>query len=267
MRKSVGGPVLSLTALCAALVIAAGCASNSAPDASQVKVEVASVGVDKQGMPFVLLEDSSGDHVLPIMIGENEAQGIAMQLHGLNPGRPLTYDLIRNLLQVTGNRVDRVEVNDLREETYYATIFLDHGRHHVDSRPSDAIAVALATNAPIYVQVRLFESGTADVKADGAVPVAAHGLGLTVQELSPDMAEYFAAKPGSGLLVADVSGTAGRAGLARGDVITRVGESQVHTLTEFKQSMARLGQGHPITLTVERDGQIRNVTLRTEAAQ
>lgn len=260
MLKSVGW----LTALCAALAIAAGCASNSAPDSTEVKVEVANVGVDKQGMPYVVLEDSSGNRVLPIMIGESEAQAIALQLHGLNPGRPLTYDLIRNMLEATGNQVDRVEVSDLREETYYATILLDHGRHRVDSRPSDAIAVALATKAPIYVQAKLFESGTADVKADGSVPVAIHGLGLTVQELSPAIADYFAAKPGTALLVADVSGAAGRAGVTRGDLITRVGESQVRTLADFKQSMAQVGQGHPITLTIERDGRVRNVTLRTK---
>lgn len=263
MLKSVG----SWTALCAALAIVTGCASNTAPDASQVKVEVANVGIDKQGMPYVVLEDSSGNRVLPIMIGESEAQAIALQLRGLNPGRPLTYDLIRNLLAATGNRVDRVEVNDLREQTYYATIYLDSGRHHVDSRPSDAIAVALATNAPIYVQAKLFEAGTADVKADGSVPVAAHGLGLTVQELSPDVAGYFAAQPGSALLVADVSDDAGRAGVARGDLITRVGQSPMHTLTDFQHTVAHVGQGHPLTLTIEHNGRVRNVTLQVDEAQ
>jgi uncharacterized protein len=254
-------PVGLLTALCVTLAIATGCASNRAPDATQVKVQVANVGVDKQGMPYVVLEDTSGDRVLPIMIGEAEAQAIALQLHGLNPGRPLTYDLIRNLLKTTGNRVDRVEVNDLREETYYATIFLDQGRYRVDSRPSDAIAVALATNAPIYVQAKLFEAGTANVSADGAVPAAVHGFGLTVQELSPEIAGYFAAPAGSAVLVADVSGAADHAGIARGDLVTRVGNSQIHTLTEFKQSVATAGAGHPISLTIEHSGHLRNVTL------
>ena len=257
MLKSVGW----LIALYAALAIL-GCASNSAPDASQIKVEVANVGVDRQGMPYVVLQDSSGDHVLPIMIGENEAQAIAIELRGLNPGRPLTYDLIRNLLNATGNHVDRVEVTDLREQTYYATIYLDHGRHQVYSRPSDAIAVALATNAPIYVQAKLFQPGTADVKADGTLPVATHGLGLTVQELSPDIAQYFAAKPGSALLVADVSGDAGRAGVARGDLITHVGRKPVHTLTDFQRNVAHAGHDHPLTLTIEHNGRPRNVTLQ-----
>jgi len=178
----------------------------------------------------------------------------------------LTCDLVRNLLEATGNHVDRVEVNDLREQTYYATMLLGHGRYRVDSRPSDAIAVALATNAPIYVKTRLFESGTADVSAEGNVPAAVHGLGLTVQELSPDIAGYFAAKPGSAVLVADVSGGTDRAGIARGDLITRVGDPPVHTLSDFCQSISRIAHGHPITLTVEHAGHLHNITLHSDAA-
>jgi bifunctional DNase/RNase len=260
MLKSTG----LLTGLCAMIAVMAACASNRAPDSSQVKVQVANVGVDKQGMPYVVLADSAGDRVLPIMIGESEAQAIAMELRGLNPGRPLTYDLIRNLLETTGNHVERVEVNDLRDQTYYATIFLDKGRYHVDSRPSDAIAVALATHAPIYVQAKLFEAGTANVSAHGTVPPAVRGLGITVQELSPDVAGYFAAKPGSGLLVADVSGPADSAGVARGDLITQVGRIQVHTLPDFTQSIERAGHDGRITMVIERNGQFHNVTMRAQ---
>jgi uncharacterized protein len=257
----------SLTALGAAiaglLAISAGCAYNSSPDPNGVRVEVANVGVDKEGMPYVVLEDSSGGRVLPIMIGESEAQGIALELHGLNPGRPLTYDLIRNIIETTGNHVDRVEVNELHDQTYYATIILDHARHRVDSRPSDAIAVALATNAPIYVAAQLFESGATDIRARQGTPRALHGLGLTVQELSPEMADYFAAKPGSGLVVADVSVEAGRAGVSRGDLLTKVDASQVRTLKDFSQNLARVTPGHPVKVTVERDGHPRQVTLRS----
>src|SRR5689334_21472583 len=97
-----------LPAACMMLAMMAACASSDAPNSSQVRLEVANVGVDKQGMPYVVLADSAGDRVLPIVIGESEAQGIAMELHGVNPGRPLTYDLIRNLLETTGNQVERV---------------------------------------------------------------------------------------------------------------------------------------------------------------
>ena len=254
-------------ALAGILAIMAGCAYNSGPDRNGVKVEVANVGIDKEGIPYVVLEDSSGGRVLPILIGESEAQGIALELHGLSPGRPLTYDLIRNILQSTGNQVDRVEVNDVRDQTYYATIFLDRGRHRVDSRPSDAIAVALATNAPIYVASRLFESGgAADIKVSAGVPQTVHGLGLTVQELSPEMADYFAAKPGGALLVADVSGAADRAGVVRGDLLTKIDASQVRTLKDFNQGVARVTPGQNITLTIERDGHDRTVTLQSGTA-
>jgi bifunctional DNase/RNase len=244
------------------VAIAAGCAYNSAPDPHGVRVEVANVGLDKEGMPYVVLEDSAGGRVLPIMIGESEAQGIALELHGLNPGRPLTYDLIRNILQTTGNHVDRVEVNDLRDQTYYAAIFLDHGRHRVDSRPSDAIAVALATNAPIYVASQLFESGPADVNVRAGVPPTVRALGLTVQELSPEMADYFAAQAGGALLIADVSGAAHRAGVIRGDLLTKVDARQVRTLKDFNQDLMRVAPGQKVTLTIERDGRTRLVTLQ-----
>jgi uncharacterized protein len=256
----------SLTAWCVTSVslwaILAGCACSRATDADGVKVEVANVGVDRDGTPYVMLEDSAGGRSLPIVIGEGEAQSIALELRGLNPGRPLTYDLIKNILSSTGNHVDRVEVNDLRDQTYYATIQLDNGRHSVDSRPSDAIAVALATRAPIYVSPRLFESSAMDINAPDNSPPAVHGLGLTVQELSPDIATYFTAKANSALLVADVSAAAGRAGVARGDLLTAIGASQVRSLTDFDHNLARLGRGQTVKVTIERDGRTRNVVLR-----
>ena len=245
-------------------LIAVGCAYNSRPDSDRIKVEVANVGVDREGLPFVLLQDSSGRRLLPIMIGEGEAQAIALQLHGVSPGRPLTYDLIKNLLESTGNRVDRVEVSDLREQTYYATITLDHGRYQIDSRPSDAIAVALATNAPIYVASKLFEGSPAQGVGEMG-PRAAHGLGLTVQEISQELASYFAVKPGSGLLVSDVSGQASRAGISRGDLLTRIDLKQVRTLKEFTDDLAQLGPQQQVTVTIEHNG--RNQEIKLSASE
>jgi uncharacterized protein len=254
-----------LRPLCLAIAVFAGCAYNSTPDAKRVKVEVAHVGVDREGTPFVLLEDSSGQRMLPIMIGESEAQGIALQLQGLNPGRPLTYDLIRNLLDSTGNHVDWVEVNDVRDQTYYAVITLNRGHNRVDSRPSDAIAVALATNAPIYVATKLLESSPADVQAHGQGPRTVHALGLTVQEITPDIASYFAAKAGAALLVADVSDEASRAGIARGDLLTKVGADQVGTLKDFNDDLRRLKPQQQVTVTIEHDGHNRSVSLKMKS--
>src|SRR5208282_2605697 len=74
------------------------------------------------------------------------------------PERPLTHDLVRSIIGQTGNRVDRIVIGDMRNEVYYATIYMDGGRYTIDSRPSDAIALAMGMNAPIYVNDKLFES-------------------------------------------------------------------------------------------------------------
>ena len=125
----------------------------------EVRVQVARVGFDNEtGSNYVLLLDESDSRVLPIMIGESEATAILLALHGIKPERPLTHDLVRSIIGQTGNRVDRIEIADLRDEIYYATIYMDGGRYTIDSRPSDAIALAMNMNAPIYVNTKLFES-------------------------------------------------------------------------------------------------------------
>ena len=129
---------------------------------NQVRVEVVTVGFDHDsGTPFVLLEEKAGKRQLPISIGENEARAIMLELHGISPQRPLTSDLLRSVIEKTGNRVDRVVIDDMREQTYYADIYLSGGRYRIDSRPSDAIALALGMKAPIFVAVKLFESAPA----------------------------------------------------------------------------------------------------------
>ncbi len=140
-----------------------GCHRSTTPAAidDSVEVEVMRVAFDPAaGSPVVILREKAGSRLLPIWIGEPEAQAILLKLHGIAPPRPLTSDLLKEALEVTGNRVDRVVINDLREQTFYAKIYLDHARYQLDSRPSDAIALALACKAPIYVVPKLFSLGS-----------------------------------------------------------------------------------------------------------
>src|SRR6202521_560952 len=180
--RSMGAMRKSARLLMAAMV-AAACACSRDSDQvrpDQVKVEVASVGVDGDtGEHYVLLADHSGQRTLPIAIGDTEAQAIVLELHGMKPDRPLTHDLLREVIEQTGNHVDRVVIGDLRDETYYAVIYLNRGRYQVDSRPSDAIALALGANAPIFVATRLFGNQSANALAP-AMPELRRGLGLTV---------------------------------------------------------------------------------------
>jgi bifunctional DNase/RNase len=118
----------------------------------------------------VLLMDLANKTGLPIWIGPFEANAIAMKLKKIAPQRPMTHDLIYRVLDTLASRVVKVVVNDLKESTYYALIYLNRGQEEIviDSRPSDAIAVALSVDAPIYVTEQVIEkSKTIDMEKDG----------------------------------------------------------------------------------------------------
>jgi bifunctional DNase/RNase len=111
-------------------------------------------------MPIVVLKDPDNKLNLPIWIGPLEAASMATELEGIRPQRPMTHDLIRNVLGDLGATVEAVEVTELRENTYFARILVRtrEGRDmEVDSRPSDAIALALRTKSPIYVAKKVLE--------------------------------------------------------------------------------------------------------------
>jgi len=120
-----------------------------------VAVRVDRVTLDTSTNRFVvILKDDVRSRWLPIVVGSTEAQAIALQLEKISPPRPLTHDLIKNLLDSIKVLVTRIVVNDLRDNTYYAAISLktNGSTKEIDARPSDAIALALRVQAPIYVE-------------------------------------------------------------------------------------------------------------------
>ena len=127
-----------------------------------VEVRLRAVRVDLQSnTPVLLLQESEGlGRTLPIFIGAPEATAIAFALQGMDTPRPMTHDLIRDLLESLGAQVARVVVTELRTSTYYADIVLVHDGHEVpvSSRPSDAVAVAVRTGAPLYVADDLMDA-------------------------------------------------------------------------------------------------------------
>ena len=104
--------------------------------------------------PIVILKDSDNKLNLPIWIGLMEATSMATELEGIKMARPMTHDLLRDLVEKAGGVVESIEVTSLQDNTYYATIRVKLGDRdvNIDSRPSDAIAIALRTNAPIFVE-------------------------------------------------------------------------------------------------------------------
>lgn len=111
-------------------------------------------------VPIVVLQDKEGQRVLPIWVGVFEANAIAIQIENQTPPRPMTHDLLRNILSDLKATVDRVVVTELRESTFYALIHLTVRGEPVavDARPSDAIALALRTNSPIFVEEAVIET-------------------------------------------------------------------------------------------------------------
>jgi bifunctional DNase/RNase len=122
-------------------------------------------------MPIVILKDKDGERVLPIWVGIFEANAIALQIENIVTPRPMTHDLLRNIITDLDGRVDRVVVSDLKENTFYAIVHLTvrGERIAVDSRPSDAIALALRTRAPILVEETVIENAkTVDFASERA---------------------------------------------------------------------------------------------------
>ena len=111
-------------------------------------------------MPIVILKDKAGDRVLPIWVGVFEANAIALQIENISTPRPMTHDLIKNILTEIEAEVQRIVVSDLRDNTFYAMIYLDRDGETIaiDARPSDAIALALRTRAPIFVEDSVVET-------------------------------------------------------------------------------------------------------------
>jgi bifunctional DNase/RNase len=111
-------------------------------------------------MPIVILKDVNGDAVLPIWVGIYEANAIALEIEKVTTPRPMTHDLIKNLLTGLETSVRKVVVNDLREDTFFAVIWLERNGQiiSVDSRPSDALAIALRLDCPIFVEDEVLKS-------------------------------------------------------------------------------------------------------------
>ncbi len=144
-----------------------------------IQLYVMGIALDtRTGTPIVVLNDTENRRALPIWIGTAEASAIIRQLENIKSSRPMTHDLMHNMLTQLGYKITRIEINDLNSDTYYATIYLedkDSKEQVIDARPSDAIALALRAEAGIFA--------TANVVVDGTIS--------TNQERDEEEAEAF----------------------------------------------------------------------------
>jgi bifunctional DNase/RNase len=130
----------------------------------QIEMTIKGLMVDPvTNMPIIILRDEGGDRVLPIWVGVFEANAIALQIENVATPRPMTHDLLRNVIQDLDGAVQKVVVSELKENTFFAVIhlFVRGEPVLIDARPSDAIALALRTKAPIYVEEDVIDNAKA----------------------------------------------------------------------------------------------------------
>jgi bifunctional DNase/RNase len=136
-----------------------------------VKMKVAGIAIDPMAnTPIVLLKDLEEHSIVPIWIGILEASAIAAELESISLSRPLTHVLIKNILESLNITLEKIEINDLKDNTFYASLFLKNTENvveEVDARPSDAIALALSMGSSIYVKDEIIEKSGNVVLSDG----------------------------------------------------------------------------------------------------
>jgi uncharacterized protein len=153
----------------------------------QIEMTIKGLMVDPiTNMPIVILRDKEGNRVLPIWVGIFEANAIALQIENISTPRPMTHDLLRNVIEDLKASVEKIVVCDLQENTFYALIYLvlNGDTLAIDARPSDAIALALRTRAPIFVEETVIDNAkTVDFTTEKA---DADRLHKWLESLDPD---------------------------------------------------------------------------------
>jgi bifunctional DNase/RNase len=241
--------------------------NGAAQDTAFIETRVKTITVDPYTQsPVVILETVADKKLLPIWIDVPEARAIAMELEQIKAPRPLTHDLIRNILQNLGAKVQRAAVTELRNNTYIALLSLSvNGRPlEVDCRPSDAIAIALRMKAPIFASEQVLAKAKPPPAEAGRAGQAQTRLGIQTQDLTAELAKLLDSQQETGVLVAAVEsgGISMKAGIAPGDIIVRangkaiVSEADLESALQAVKSPAQLKlevikKGKPTTVMID----------------
>jgi hypothetical protein len=228
-----------------------------------VEMEVKGVRLDAMGTnPVVFLVDKEGKKALPIWIGLLEANAIDKELRNNASPRPMTHDLLYSILVQAHLKVKEIRIVGLKDNTYYATLFLRLNKSvvEVDARPSDAIVIALKSKTPIYVSAKILdEQGIALTQKSSF----GERFGIRIQELTPALASYFNFKSQKGVLVAEVlpGSVSESSGIKAGDIITKANLKEVGSVEEFQETLASVKAGDSVRVGLFRDNQSQEVNL------
>ncbi|SDL97298.1 Bifunctional DNase/RNase [Franzmannia pantelleriensis] len=249
----------------ASLAVARDLAAD--PD-DMIEVEIATVGVaGAMGPPVVLLREPGGEDVIPIFIGPNEAEAILRALRGDRPRRPLTHELLNDVIDGLEARLARVYVDALQDNTFLGMLELEiDGRDEpvrIDSRPSDALALALQAGATIHVAPEVREAAR-QIEYEGLEDSVVAALGITVTRVSQDLRDALGLPDDDGLLVSDVSGAAEEAGMAPGALLLSVNDQVPSSPMNFLELVRDTPADEDAQLRYWQEGEVQEIALSTD---
>ncbi len=240
---------------------------HAAQEPAVVETRIKTLLIDPNSQsPVVVLETVREKTPLPIWIDAPEARAIALELEHVSLPRPLTHDLIRNLLQSLGATLQRVTITELRNNTYFAnlTVAVKERVIHVDSRPSDAIAIAVRMKAPIFVSTQVLANSKAAPAASARFDQTQQKrLGFQAQDLTADLAKLFDSQHQKGVLVTDVTmvGAAMKAGLQRGDIITKANEQAISSTKDLESVVQAAKSPSQLRLEIIKKGKPTTIVI------
>ena len=233
---------------------------------SSVETRVKTLLIDPNTQtPVVVLETVADKKPLPIWIDIPEARAIALELEHVSLPRPLTHDLIRNILQSLGATLQRVTITELRNSTYIANLSVATKEKvmQIDSRPSDAIAIALRMKAPIFVSPQVLAKSKPLPGPSARAEQTQKKLGLQAQDLTPELAKLFESQQQTGVVVTDVTlgAAAMKAGLQRGDIITKANERPIASAADLESVIENARSASQLKLEVIKKGKSTTVVI------
>ncbi len=247
--------------------------SQAPPVGELLSAELTTVGWDQlSGAPMVLLRELDSGQVLPIWIGIAEARAINLELHGVELQRPMTHDLMANLLRSVGATLEQVVVHDLRDGTYYGLLKLrlagQPEPRWVDSRPSDGLALALRTDAEIRISRKLLDNlPDYDFLAPDTREQVVRVLGLTVVAVDESWRRELSLPERPGIVVIATAGEARRRGLRRGDLIVALAGEPADEPLDLLHAIAGTPVGEALEVRYWRDGEEHTTTLSLEVPE
>jgi bifunctional DNase/RNase len=238
-------------------------AAAQGPDTVETRIKTVIVDPNTQ-TPVVILESVANQQLLPIWIDVTEARAIALELEQVKTPRPLTHDLMRNILSRIGATLERVTITDLRNNTYYAILYLrlKNQELQIDARPSDAIALALRMKAPIFAAAQVFAKSR-PAPTPGRTDDGQRRLGAQLQDLTAELAALFNVPADTGVIVADVmpGGPAALAGIERGDIITKINSTVVKSTADMERLVKATKSPGPMKLEVIKKGKSTTIVV------